>query len=744
MSQSERPRRQRKPSGGLKSPKVERKRTVSQTSNKANKNLTDPSHLNSVSKVERRRSTSVGEGKHQSQDDVVMSHHSYRMHRVKFFEYEPQSINCIACDNANNRLALSRSDGSIEIWTVGLSSADLCQQYVIRNESGTSIEALLWHNSILFRAGLDGDLVEYDMQTLNSKRCVPCHAGAIWCLSLSADNSYIAAGTEEGCIVIFEYTGEGFQYMKSLQKQEERMLCLDWHISGDVIVTGGIDNIRLWSVESGHALQRITIARQSPQKPTIVWAIAILRDRTIVSGDSSGKLTFWNGKHGTQIKMFNCHRADILSIAVSQDETQVYAAGIDSVLVQFVLSPVSASSDWLVWQRSTVRAHHSHDVRAVVVMDRFVISGGVDCSLVVADFEEKLKYKTIPLPQQRLVHVAKGAQLLLLQYTNYLQLWTLGVTNTLLADREEGSCELPLSSSPVNLLELRSKSEEHIVCSAISHSACWLAYCDRTSLRLFNLTLSQGEMLAPKLSASRFRGLPTTISHLPIRAMQFSGDGKLILGYVDCSLKVLMLKETNSLPQITNIINSPAPHKGVEHGILRLIQTSQDGERIVTSDSLFNLLVYEFCAGELKMLCRLPREDILVTALAFSPSADCLSYTLSSHKVIEYNLVRRCYTTPPSVSIKQKSKSRVFNIVTKVLNLQYARHDSTLILIQDALGLRVYDTKSGKLSSRSMYENRYLMHFEELDDDFALVVERSPLSLSSALPQALAKKQFGT
>ena len=32
----------------------------------------------------------------------------------------------------------------------------------------------------------------------------------------------LQAGTEEGCVVIFEYTGDGFQYMKSLQKQEGR------------------------------------------------------------------------------------------------------------------------------------------------------------------------------------------------------------------------------------------------------------------------------------------------------------------------------------------------------------------------------------------------------------------------------------------------------------------------------------------------------------------------------------------
>jgi len=39
----------------------------------------------------------------------------------------------------------------------------------------------------------------------------------------------LQAGTEEGCVVLFLYTGEGFEYMKSLQKQEGRLCstCID-------------------------------------------------------------------------------------------------------------------------------------------------------------------------------------------------------------------------------------------------------------------------------------------------------------------------------------------------------------------------------------------------------------------------------------------------------------------------------------------------------------------------------------
>lgn len=55
-----------------------------------------------LSPKERKRSTS------ESKQRKDKYQHHYRMHRIKFFDYEPQSINCIACDEKNNRLALSR------------------------------------------------------------------------------------------------------------------------------------------------------------------------------------------------------------------------------------------------------------------------------------------------------------------------------------------------------------------------------------------------------------------------------------------------------------------------------------------------------------------------------------------------------------------------------------------------------------------------------------------------------------
>jgi hypothetical protein len=42
-----------------------------------------------------------------------------------------------------------------------------------------------------------------------------------------------------------------------------------------MIVTGGIDNIRIWDVNSGQVMQRISLGRLDKNKETLVWCLAI-------------------------------------------------------------------------------------------------------------------------------------------------------------------------------------------------------------------------------------------------------------------------------------------------------------------------------------------------------------------------------------------------------------------------------------------------------------------------------------
>ena len=60
-----------------------------------------------------------------------------------------------------------------------------------------------------------------------------------------------------------------------------------------------------------------------------VWSVMVLSDGTMVSGDSTGTLQFWDGQHGTLLQAFSQHKADILAVAASKDGNTVFATGID-------------------------------------------------------------------------------------------------------------------------------------------------------------------------------------------------------------------------------------------------------------------------------------------------------------------------------------------------------------------------------------------------------------------------------
>lgn len=65
-----------------------------------------------------------------------------------------------------------------------------------------------------------------------------------------------------------------------------RILCLVWDSTGEKLVTGSVDAVRIWNVNSGHAIHKMTTGRSMTNRETIVWCLAVTDDFTIISGDS--------------------------------------------------------------------------------------------------------------------------------------------------------------------------------------------------------------------------------------------------------------------------------------------------------------------------------------------------------------------------------------------------------------------------------------------------------------------------
>jgi len=93
-------------------------------------------------------------------------------------------------------------------------------------------------------------------------------------------------GTEDGFVNVFTVVDWGLEYLKALDKQQGRVLCMCWDGDGRYLVTGSVDLVRVWELASGHVVHKMSTGRTHTNKETIVWSIAITNDFTIVSGDS--------------------------------------------------------------------------------------------------------------------------------------------------------------------------------------------------------------------------------------------------------------------------------------------------------------------------------------------------------------------------------------------------------------------------------------------------------------------------
>ena len=223
---------------------------------------------------------------------------------------------------------------------------------------------MAWAGARLFSCGLHGQLVEYDLTSRQERGRTGLTSGPAWCLAVDRDNTRLAVGTEDGLVCLFNLEGDKVDYDKVLDRQQGRILCLAWHPDSVHIVTGSTDTVRVWNIETGQPTARMVVGRAEGNKETIVWCVAVTSDMTVISGDSRGKTSFWNGTTGTLSESIQSHKADVLTLALSPDEKTAVSAGVDPTLMHF--QTVTRAGGRRRWVKSLNRVISSHDVRSVV------------------------------------------------------------------------------------------------------------------------------------------------------------------------------------------------------------------------------------------------------------------------------------------------------------------------------------------------------------------------------------------
>jgi len=530
----------------------------------------------------------------------------YKVHRVRFIESHPKPINSAAFDTVkdNPKIAISREDGSIELrdpacnWMI---------DYVIPGKEGRTVEHLVWNDGRLFSGGLNGQIIEWDLQNLEPKYFEDSNGGPVWCLRFNNAKNVLAAGCEDGSIRIFQVMTHGLNYQKSFHKQENRILSIAWNHNDTKLVAGGFDStIRIYDVKSGQISTRISVADDNETK-TMVWAIEILNDSmTIVTGDSCGHTQFWDGNTGTLIQDFKSHEADVLTLAVNG--SNVYSSGVDSQIIQFAhADKEKGAKQWVVTKSIRIS---DYDVRALVASNNMLVAAGVSPNLSVFPLDnfhytKVAKYPSLPLADT--CQIAGEANQVLYCFQRKLNLWQLENTDIC----ESNSCKL--------LLEVNSESDDHLLSSAISSCGKYLCYSTISKSKLYEIKQS------PLQLKKYFIQLPS------LSKIVFTPDSNYLIGTTfSKTFHLVDLENENDFEVEISNDNLIAP--------IRFLRVSNDSKNICIVDSKSNCFVFKVLTNGLRFLTQLPTINDKISAIAFNPTTNNIFLSTSSKNLFEFDI----------------------------------------------------------------------------------------------------------
>ncbi|KAK4308157.1 hypothetical protein Pmani_020125 [Petrolisthes manimaculis] len=679
----------------------------------------------------------------------------YKLHNVRFYDFEPKSIQCMSYEEKSCRLALSRADGSIEIWN--------CQdkpflQKVLPGGEESSVEGVAWCGERLFSAGLQGFILEHDLVTNGILSRTSVTGGPTWCLAASPSKTKLAAGTEEGYLNIFKVVDSGITYEQTLKRQEGRILHLSWHSSEDYIVTGSINCACLWSLKN----ERMMLCSIPPSghQEIIVWCVGILDDMTIVSGDSRGRICFWNGKLGVVTEVIQTHKADILSLVVGADQKTVFVAGVHPLIVRLnrvalESREVGKKERWII---AVSRNVHTHDIRALVLSNSSkLFSGGVDTILNVSSYSPfKMEISFRAHPPRGSISVAGAASCLLLKQRERLELWRLG--SHFPTSEVQPSNFLHLDEDRVKLLEVKSPGGEVIDWCCVSSEAIWIAYIVTNKLRIFQFYPPKVDS---KASLRRVRGMSKDIQ--PSHQAVWLGAAKLASAATTGVVQVLTVSEMETSVERELTLKSGC-------GVIQMC-ASADGNTLVVVDDQNEVTVFNVENGDRLLL---PVYSSWVTAVGVDPANQLVVVAYADMMIKEFSLYLRRFTDF-SRQVLTEPLPQLVELTTTIRHISFdasnpeqilLHNDDCIIILyknRDAAGSKA-ESKPAKIkrgmhsldtsNSRSLRtktannisiirRTNQVLHFSHVREDSLISVELNPLQLQDKLPPTFKVKKYG-
>ncbi len=169
----------------------------------------------------------------------------------------------------------------------------------------------------------------WDM-TARSRRWVGrAHMTIVWCVAWSPDGSRLASCGDDGTICLWRAT-DGIM-LQTLQEHSAKVTTVAWSPDGTWLASGGggrsSGELFLWNTGNGKRVR--TFEGQPNAVSAVVWNT--LGDQ-LVSGDSEGKLRWWEAHSGKCLAMRQAHQGTIHALKISPDGRLLASCGEDGAI----------------------------------------------------------------------------------------------------------------------------------------------------------------------------------------------------------------------------------------------------------------------------------------------------------------------------------------------------------------------------------------------------------------------------
>lgn len=448
------------------------------------------------------------------------------IHRCRFVDYSPHSITSLKFSSSSNtkqpspentRLAVGRSNGDIEIWNPRYS---WLHEKTLKGGKGRAIEGLAWstydNEYRLFSIGGSSHITEWDLKTGLPLLNYDCHAATIWSLAVSPDGSKLAAGCDNGTIVIVDITGGrgSIEYERRLQRQSDRILSVAW--AGKEHIVGGCADarVRVWSLKPEHNNRVVGTMKvdKSKSENTLIWSVMVM-NKQIVSGDSTGSVKFWDLTNYSLLQTFKVHEADVLCLASDLKGETVFSAGVDRKIVNYKI----VDSKLKRWANVSNRLLHGQDVRAMAAYEAkdasFLVSGGVETTMVVNSIKDFMNgmFRKIPITRHKpCITVTPKVRYITMWEDQTVKVWRVDSYN----DSDDKGRKL--------VLKMVLNNEENITNTEINEDGSIIAVSTLAEVKLFKLMPNNDNTL-------QVEKIESQLSDLGCKLLAFVGKNKLVV-----------------------------------------------------------------------------------------------------------------------------------------------------------------------------------------------------------------------